>query len=70
MKECWEMELELHTFLTMALNEGEWSASCSYYFMPWERGPGTHRLGSWAGRRARLYVVAKRKNPIIAPARN
>jgi len=29
MKEYWGKEIQLHSFLTSELDEGEWSASCS-----------------------------------------
>lgn len=29
------MQISLHTFLTLALNRGEWSASSSYHIYPW-----------------------------------
>jgi len=28
MKTYWRVEVELHTFLTLAVDGGEWSASC------------------------------------------
>jgi len=34
-----EMEVQVHTFLTSALDGGEWSASCSSCFIPRERTP-------------------------------
>jgi hypothetical protein len=38
--------------LTLALDEGEWSASRSGRFTPRERPPGTHWIGGWVGPRA------------------
>jgi hypothetical protein len=35
------VEVELHAFLTSALNGDEWSASCPSPFIPVERAPGT-----------------------------
>jgi len=42
MKAYWGVEVELHVFLTAALNGSEWSASRAGRFTPWERAPGTH----------------------------
>jgi hypothetical protein len=50
-----------HTFLTSALDEGEWLAAC-----PRGRNPGTHWIGGWVDPRAGLEVVSKRK---ILPCR-
>jgi len=30
-----EMEVQLHAFITLPLDEGEWSLSCPGYFTPW-----------------------------------
>jgi len=43
-------------FLTLALDRGEWSASCSGRFTLRERAPGTH----WIEGRAGLDTVMKR----------
>jgi hypothetical protein len=51
--------------LTLALNGGEWSASCPGCFTPRERAPGTHWIGGWVGPRAILDMVVKRK--ILCP---
>jgi hypothetical protein len=37
MKVYWGVEVQLHTFLTPALDGGEWSASLAGRFTPWER---------------------------------
>jgi hypothetical protein len=49
--------------LTSALDGGEWSASRPGRFTPWERAPGTHWIGGWAGSGAVLDAVVKRKIP-------
>jgi len=61
MKAYWGMELQLHTFLTSALDGGEWSVSRSGRFTPRERAPGTHWIRDWVGSRAGLEAVVKRK---------
>jgi len=38
------IEVEHHTFLTLALYRNEWSASCPSRFTPRERACGTHWL--------------------------
>jgi len=70
MKAYWGMEVLRHPFLTSGLEGGEWSTSRPGRFTPGEKSPGTHRIGGWVGTRAGLDAVAKRKNPIIAPAGN
>jgi len=55
------MEVELHPFLTSALDGGEWSASCPDRSYPRERAPGTHWIGGWVDPRLDLDAVAKRK---------
>jgi hypothetical protein len=51
------------TFLTLALDGGEWSASHPSHFTPRETAPGTHWIGGWVGPRAGLDAVVKRKIP-------
>jgi hypothetical protein len=68
MKVYWGMEVQLHTFLTSALDGGVWSALRPGRFTPGEKAPGTHWIGGWVGPRAVLGAVVKRKIP--SPARN
>jgi hypothetical protein len=49
--------------LTLALDGGEWSASCLCSFTPRERVSGAHWIGGWVGPRAGLDAVVKRKIP-------
>jgi hypothetical protein len=49
------MKVQLHAFLTSALDGSEWSASCPGCFTS-----SAHWIGGWAGPRAGLNVVAKR----------
>jgi hypothetical protein len=49
--------------LTLALDGGEWSASCPSPLTPRERALGTHWIGGWVGPRASLDMVLKRKIP-------
>jgi hypothetical protein len=58
------VEVQLHAFLTSALDEGEGSAAHPGRFTPKERAPGTHWRGGWVGHRAVLEAGAKRKIPI------
>jgi hypothetical protein len=56
--------VELHAFLTLALDGGEWSALRPVRFAPSERSPSTHWIGGWVGPRAGLVdAVVKRKIP-------
>jgi len=54
------VEVQLHTFLTLALNGGEQSASCLSHFTLSVTAPSTHWRG-WAGPRASLDTVVKRQ---------
>jgi hypothetical protein len=49
-----------YSFLTSALDGGEWSASRSGRFNSREITPGTHWTGSWVGSRAGLDEEEKR----------
>jgi hypothetical protein len=52
MKTYGEMEVQIHEFLTLALDGGEWLASCPCHFTPRERTPINRKLGgllSWFG---------------------
>jgi hypothetical protein len=49
--------------LTKALAGVEWLDSRPDRFTPRERAPDTHWIGGWAGLRAVLDVVVKRKIP-------
>jgi hypothetical protein len=53
----------VHSFLTSALDGGEWSNSRSGCFTPRERIPGTDWIGGWVGPRGVLDAVVKRKIP-------
>ena len=50
-------EVSLHSFLTSALDEDEWSGLC-----PLERASAAHWIGVWVGPRARPNVLEKRKS--------
>jgi hypothetical protein len=65
MKKYWGVEIQLHAFLTSALDGSEWSASCPGHFIPRERTPGTIWIGDWVGPRAVLDAVVKRKIPSL-----
>ena len=53
----------LHSFLTLALDGGEWSISGPGLIRPKGRkGPYTHGMGSWLGPRAGVDGFGKRKS--------
>jgi hypothetical protein len=49
MKAYWGVDIQLHVFLTSALDGGQWSASRHCRFTLEERTPGTHWIGGWVG---------------------
>jgi hypothetical protein len=57
------MEVELHVFLTSALDGREWLTWRPSRFTSAERTPDTHFIGGYLGSRTGLEAVAKRKNP-------
>jgi hypothetical protein len=59
----WWVEAQLHTFLTSALDGGEWSASRPGRFTPRESAPGASGMGGWVGPRACLDTVVKSSQP-------
>jgi len=63
MKTYWGVKVQLHVFLTSALDGGEWSASHPGRFTTRERAPGIHWIGGWVDPRAVLEAEVKRKIP-------
>jgi hypothetical protein len=59
MKAYGVVDVQIHIFLTLALAEGEWSASRPGRFTPGERDPGTHWIGGWVDPTAGLDDVEK-----------
>jgi len=63
MSTYWEgVETEIHSFLTSALDGGEWSGSRTGRFTPGKINIGTHWIGGWLGPRVGLEAVVKRNN--------
>jgi hypothetical protein len=62
------VEVQLHAFLTLAIDGGECSASRSGHFTP--KVISSHYPGGRVGFRACLDAVAKKKIPIFAPSEN
>jgi hypothetical protein len=54
------VEVQLHTFLILTLDGGDWSASHTGHFIPMETAR-THWTEGWVGHRAGLGMMAKRK---------
>jgi hypothetical protein len=62
-----ERSYSSYSFLTSALDWGEWSASHPAALCPGERTPGIHCTGGWVGPRAGLDTDARGK--ILCPCR-
>jgi hypothetical protein len=52
--------MHIHVFLTLAVNGGEWSASCPCLFTPGRRATGTHGIRGWVDPKVGLNVKEKR----------
>jgi hypothetical protein len=59
MKAYGGVDVQVHIFLTSALVGGEWSASRPDRFIPKDRAPVTHWIGSCVGPSADLDGVKK-----------
>jgi hypothetical protein len=59
MKAHWEVEVLLHSLLTLALDGGERSASHSGHFIPGEKAPSTHRKSQ-----SQSGHIGKKKNSL------
>jgi hypothetical protein len=57
MKIYMRVEVQLHVLLTLALDGGEWSASCPGCFTPEKIVPSCHWIGGWVGSRPNLDAV-------------
>jgi hypothetical protein len=57
------VEVQIHSYLTSALDGGEWLASRPGHFTPREKGPGIRWMGGWVGPRAGLDAVVRKKIP-------
>jgi hypothetical protein len=55
------MNGELYRFLTLALEQGEWSASCPSHIIPEERTLSTHWIRKWVGLRSSLEAMEMRE---------
>jgi hypothetical protein len=61
----WERRYSPYSFLTSALDGGEWSASRPSRALPLGKDPGNHCTGVWVGPRASLDTEAR--GIIISP---
>jgi hypothetical protein len=64
------VEVQVHTFLTLALDGDEWSPSRPSLYTPGEEALSTYWVGGCEDRRAVLDTVTKRKNPFPVPSGN
>lgn len=60
-KMCDSVEVQLHSFLSSALDRSEWLASCFVCFTPLESAAGSHWRRDWMGPTASLDMITKRK---------
>jgi hypothetical protein len=67
-KDVWGSGGIVPPFLTLALDGGDWWASCPSCFTPGERAPATHWTGHWARLRADQDDLEKRKS--LSPTEN
>jgi hypothetical protein len=58
----WGVEVQLHSFLTSALDGGEWSDSRTGRSTTGERTPGIHWIVGWVGLRGGLDAVVTKKS--------
>jgi hypothetical protein len=59
------VEVQLHAFLTSALDRGEWSASRLGRFTARERALNTHWMGGWVVLRTGLDTVVNGTGTVV-----
>jgi hypothetical protein len=64
------VEVQLHAFLTSALDAGEWWSSGTGRFTPGKGAHGSHWIGPWVGSGTGLDAVTKRKYPCVCRESN
>jgi hypothetical protein len=67
MKAYWGVDVQLHEFLTSALDGDKWSVGRTQLLYPRNRTSRSHWIGGWVALRASLDAVVKRK--ILNPSR-
>jgi hypothetical protein len=60
MKAYGEVDVQIHVFMNLELDGGEWSASRSVRFTPGETFQGTHLIGGGVGPRTSMDDMEKR----------
>jgi hypothetical protein len=60
-KACGGVKVKLHSFLTLTLDGGDWSASYTSLFTHRQRVPNVYWIGGWVDSRASLHILEKWK---------
>jgi len=61
------VKAQIHKFLTSAVHEEEWSASCYSRFIQGGKNPGNYWIRYYQSPKDGLDLAAKGKNPLPVP---
>ena len=56
LRHVWKVEVQLHSFLALPLDESNWSASCPSCLIPRKAPPVATEIEGWVGSRAGLNI--------------